>query len=153
MGRRFSRRALANALEREVQIRLEQIIFIRWIRCDRDSTEISTGAEIVVIPPTVGVGQSEIHSGGQIIRRLSHNPVHILLSIENIIVDQIRIERVLLGVLIPKIDLPIAFLLQLPDTEPSLIRVALATLAWLTCGSGAIVAVKIGREVAEYPHR
>ena len=79
--------------------------------------------------------------------------MHILLSVENIIIDQVRIERELLGVLIPKVDLPIMLLLQLADTQSSLIRVALAALARLACGGGAIVAFKIGREIAEYSHR
>src|SRR5262249_33500650 len=75
-----------------------------------------------------------------------------------------RIERVLLDLLIPKVDLPIAFLLQLADTKSSLIRVALAAMARArrsyrvamgvkhNCGIGAIISFKISREVAEYPH-
>src|SRR4029077_8553668 len=70
----------------------------------------------------------------------------------NVIIDQVRIERELLGVLIPKVDLPIAFLLQLADTEPSQVRVALVAMARLTGGVGAIVGLEIGREIAEYPH-
>ena len=40
-----------------------------------------------------------------------NDAVHVLPAIENIVVDQIWIERVLLGVLIPGVDLPIVFLL------------------------------------------
>src|SRR5262249_35233205 len=77
----------------------------------------------------------------------------------------VRIERELVGVLIPNVDLPVAFLLQLADTEPSRVRIALAAMARArrsyhvamgvihNCGIGAIVGLEIGREIAEYPHR
>ena len=52
---------------------------------------------LLVIPPAVGVGQLEVHSGRKVVCRLSRDPVHILLSVENIVIDQVRIERVLLG--------------------------------------------------------
>jgi hypothetical protein len=100
----------------------------------------------------VGVGQLKVHSGGKVICELSSDTVHILLSVENIVIDQVRIERILLDLLIPNVELPIVFLLQLADTESDLKRVALAALARLTCGIGALVGLKIGREVAEYPH-
>src|SRR5215471_19638744 len=88
-------------LEFEIQVSHEQIVFSCRIGCDGNITGISAGAEIVVIPPSVGVAQLEVHSGGKVVSRPSHNPLHILLSVENIVVDQVRIERILLGLLIP----------------------------------------------------
>src|SRR5215831_16244086 len=151
---RLSRRAFVkpNHLEFDVQVSGEPIVLTRWINSGglhRDSAR----AEIVIVPPTVGVGQPDVHRGAQIVCRLNCNAVKIQLTIENIIVDQVWIERELLGVLIPNVDLPIVLLLQLADTEPSLIRVALAALARLACGGSAVVPFKIGREVAVYPHR
>src|SRR5215472_1307387 len=152
-GRSPSGLSLPNHLEIDVHLRHEQIVFLRWIGCDGNITGISAGAEVVVIPPSVGIAQLQVHSGGEVVCQLNDNPVNILLRVENIIVDQVWIERELLCVLIPKIDLPIVFLLQLTDTEPSLIRVALAAVARLACGVGAIVGFKIGSEITEYPHR
>src|SRR5215471_12997015 len=151
-GRSPSGLSLPNHLEIDVHLRHEQIVFLRWIGCDGNITGVSAGAEIVVIPPSVGVTQLEVHSGGKVVSQLSHDAVNILLGIENIVVDQVRIERELFGVLIPKVDLPIVFLLQLADTESSLIRVALAALARLTSGVGATATLKIRSEVGEYPH-
>src|SRR5207253_8915824 len=114
--------------ELDVQVSGEPIVLSGWInsgglRCD------SACAEIVIVPPTVGVSQRHVHSRGQVVCRSSGDAVHIQLRIENIIVDQVWIERELVGVLIPNVDLPIAFLLQLADTEPSQVRLALPATA------------------------
>jgi hypothetical protein len=96
--------------EFDVQVSGEPIELSQWIKsggCLSDSTR----AEIAIVLPTVGVGQREVDSGRQVVCDPSGDAVHIQLAIENIIIDQVRIERELLGVLIPNVDLPIAFLL------------------------------------------
>ena len=82
---------------------------IRWIDCDGDIA--SASAEIVIVPPTVAVVQGEVDSGTQVVCRCDTDAVNIQLAIEPIIIDQVRIERELLGVLIPKVYLPIILLL------------------------------------------
>jgi hypothetical protein len=107
----FRRSSLPDHLEIDVQICEEEIELIRWIDCDGQTTYISARAQIVVIPPPVAVSQFEVHSASQVICRLNGNPVHILLGIEKIVIDQVRIERELLDLLIPKVDPPIVLLL------------------------------------------
>ena len=63
----------------------------------------------MVVPPTVAVVQGEVDSGTQVVCRCDTDAVNIQLAIEPIIIDQVRIERELLGVLIPEVDLPITF--------------------------------------------
>ena len=114
----------------------------------------SARAEIMINAPTMAVGQVEVDGVGQAcMPALDGDPVHIQLGVEKIIIDQVRIERELFGVLIPNVDLPIIFCLQLADAETALIGVALAAVARLAGGFGAIVGLEIGREIAEYPHR
>src|SRR5215813_13594858 len=113
----------------------------------------SACAEIVIVPPTVAVGQGEVDSTAKVVCGSSDDAVHIQLGVEKVIIDQVRIERELVGVLIPNFDLPIVFRLQLADTEPSQVCIALAAMARLACSGGAIVGLEIGREIAEYPHR
>ena len=110
-GGRLSRRALVNLtlLEFEIQVGGEEIVFIRWIGRDGQTTYISASAEIVIVPPTVGVVQGEADSASQVVCRCDTDAVHIQLGIEPIIIDQVWIERELLGVLIPNVDLPIVF--------------------------------------------
>src|SRR5262249_16859575 len=150
--------------EFDVQVSGEPIELGQWIKSGGCLSD-SACAEIVIVPPTVAVGQGEVDSGRQVVCGSSGDAVHIQLAIENIIIDQVRIERELLGVLIPDVDLPIVFLLQLADTKPSCVRVALVAVARArrsyhvvmgvkhNCGIGAIVRFKISREIAEYPHR
>ena len=90
---------------------MKKLYSIRWIDCDGQTTYISAGAEIVIVPPTVAVVQGEVDSGSQVVCRCDTDAVHIQLGIEPIVIDQVRIERVLLGVLIPDVDLPIILLL------------------------------------------
>jgi len=80
-------------------------------RIDCDGEIAAAGAEIVIVPPTVAVVQGEVDSGTQVVCRCDTDTVNIQLAIEPIIIDQVRIERELLGVLIPKVYLPIVLLL------------------------------------------
>ena len=65
----------------------------------------------MIVPPTVAVVQGEVDSAAQVVCRCDTDAMHIQLAIEPIIIDQVRIERELLGVLIPNVYLPIILLL------------------------------------------
>src|SRR5215467_3108317 len=110
--------------EFDVQVSGEPIVLSQWINSGGLRSD-SARAEIVIVPPTVAVGQGEVDGTAKVVCGSSDDALHIQLGVENVIIDQVRIERELLGVLIPNVDLPIAFRLQLADTESGRIGVAL----------------------------
>ena len=87
---------------------VKTLVFTCWIGCDGQTTNISACAQIVVIPPSIGVVQGEVDSGSQVVcRRDTAMPCIFNWALNHIVIDQVRIERKLLGVLIPDVDLPI----------------------------------------------
>ncbi len=93
--------------ELDVQISGEVLVLAE--RVDINGLRDSTSAEIMVVPPTIAVVQSEVDSATQVVCRCDTDAVNIQLAIKPIIIDQVLIERVLLLVLIPNVDLPIVF--------------------------------------------
>ena len=109
-GRRLSRRALINptVLEFKIQIRLEYLILIERIDTD---VAISPGAKCVVDLPGIGVGEVEDYGISQHVPGSHSHALQVELAVEHICIDEVWVERVLILVLPPGVDLPIVFLL------------------------------------------
>jgi hypothetical protein len=45
-----------NPLEFDVQVGGKEVVLVGWIDPDGKATHISSGTEIVIVPPTVGIG-------------------------------------------------------------------------------------------------
>src|SRR5262249_27267563 len=137
----------------ELHVKICNEPLISTDRIDLNADRCSAGAERVIPPPAIIVAKTELHSIGQRVSRVSPDAMHIQMTVENVVIDQVRIERVLLRQLIPNVDLPIVFGLYLANTEADFIRVALVPLARVACGSSTIVGFKIDAEIAEDAHR
>src|SRR5690242_11133522 len=142
-------------LEFDIQVGEEQLVLIE--RIDADGDRRSTSAEIVIVAPTIVIRQVHAHGVTQHVSRLSHNAFHVLPAVKNIVIDQIRVERVLLRKLIINIELPIVLFLQLANSGAALKRITLIAMSrsYDTVGKrgrGGIrprAALKIGGKIAK----
>src|SRR4029077_7048218 len=82
------------SLESHVKICNEPLISTD--RIDLDADRCSAGAERVIPPPAIIVAKTELHSVAQRVSRVSPDAMHIQMTVENVVIDQVRIERVLL---------------------------------------------------------
>ena len=95
-------------LEFETQIRLEYLILIERIDTD---VAISPGAECVVDLPGIGVGEVEDYGISQHVPGSHSHALQVQLAVEQVIINEVRIHRILVLVLPPSADLPIVLLL------------------------------------------
>ena len=82
-GGRLSRRALIylTVLEFKTQIRLEDVVFIERIDSD---VAFSTGAELLVDPPGVGVGKLQDHGISQHVSGPYNDALQVQLLVEKV---------------------------------------------------------------------
>ena len=104
---------------------MENIVLVDGIDADVAGT---AGPERAVAPPAVAIGKVEGHGIAQSVTRLHRHTLHVDAAIPEIGVHQIRIERILLGVVPEDIDLPVVFRFQLSDADTDHIGVALVAL-------------------------
>src|SRR5205809_5102052 len=112
---RLSRRALSDltTLELKIQVSLEYLVLIHRIDADVAKT---TRAECVVNSPRVGPVEVKAHSVRQHISDAHSHALQVELAVEHIRIDEVWVERVLILVLQPGVDLTIVFLLLLLNT-------------------------------------
>jgi len=80
--------------------------------------------------------------------------MHVQAAVENVIIDQVRIERVLVAVLIPDVDLcQSCFTFKLAEAGADLIGVTLVPFTRMAGGGGPIVGFEIDCKIAEETHR
>jgi hypothetical protein len=95
-------------LEFKRQIRLEYLILIH--RIDTNVAK-APGAECVIDLPGISVGEIEDYGISQQVPSSHSHAFHVHPNVEQVCVDQVRIERILVGVLPLSADLPIVLLL------------------------------------------
>jgi len=95
-------------LEFKVQVCLKYLILIDWI--DTDVAD-APGTEVVVDPPGICVAQVEHYGISQHVPSSRNHALHVHPAIEEVRIDEVRIQRILVCVLLPAFDLPIVLLL------------------------------------------
>jgi hypothetical protein len=70
-------------------------------------------------------------------------------TVEEVGINQVRIERVLFGVLPESLELPIVLGLELPDAGTDLISVPLVLRFGMSSRNGTVVSVEVYSEIAE----
>ena len=94
--------------EFHIQICLQNLVVTQ--RVDRNVVS-ATRAEAVVDLPAVYVGKIEPYCVGDHVAGLGTDAFHVQSRIEDVVIDQVRIERVLLVMLPEHIELPLILLL------------------------------------------
>jgi hypothetical protein len=87
---------------------LKDLILVE--RIDRDIAN-AAGAEITITAPAIGPREVKDNGVGQSVTGFHANALHVHPTVEDIRVNQVRIERKLFGVLPPTADLPVALCL------------------------------------------
>src|ERR1041384_6519857 len=137
-------------LELHIQIGLKELVFVE--RVDADIAGAAS-AERFVRAPAVAVTKIEDDGIADRVACLHDDAFNIHPAVEEVRINQVRIERVLLGVLPERLKLPIVLRLQLPDAGADLISVALVLRFRMSGRNGTVVAVEVHREVAKNAQR
>src|SRR5436190_18986111 len=123
-------------LKLHVQVGLKDLIFIE--RVDADIAG-ATGPERLVGAAAVAVAKVEDDRVADGISGLDHHAFHVHAAIEEVGINQVWVERILLGVLPESLELPVVFGFQLPDSRAELPGVALVLCLRMSGLAGGIV--------------
>ena len=99
-------------LEFEVQIRLKNLVFAQRIEGDVPD---AARAEGVIGLLAIGVGEVEGHRIAQRVAGLDGDTFHVHAAVEDVGIDQVWIERELLGMLPEDVDLPVQITTESED--------------------------------------
>ncbi len=120
-------------------------------RVEADIAHASRSETIVSLP---SIGVSEICGNGiaQRITERDGRSFHVHAAVENIGIDQIRIECVLLDVLPEGGELPVVLGFNFSDSHSDLVGERLVIVIRMARRGGTIVRIEVGGEVAENAH-
>src|ERR1043166_1195842 len=145
-------------LKFQTEVGLKYLILVERI----DSNVASAaGAEIVVNLPAVGPGCFERDGIAQHVGRGKRDTFQANAAVEDVRINQVRIEGVLFGVLPPRAQFPIMFRFQLTNGEADLVsRIFITMSAGYDTkrtgggsGSCALIAFEVHGEIAKQSHR
>src|SRR5205814_1006675 len=121
-------------------------------RVDRDIGD-ATSAERFIRAAAVPVAEIEYNGVADRVAGLDNDAFDVHPAVEEIGIDEVGIERVLLGVLPERLELHVVFGFQLPHPSADLIGVTLVAGFRMTRGSRSIVCLEVDGEIAEDTER
>src|SRR5436190_21983541 len=137
-------------LKLHVQIGLEDLVFVE--RVDPDVGDAAR-AERFIRAAAVAVTEVETNGVAERVSSLDDDALDVHPAIEEVGINQIRVECVLLGVLPESLELHVLLRLQLTDAGADLIRVTLISGFRMSRGARPIIRIEIDGEIAEDAER
>src|ERR1043166_7835804 len=141
---------LFERLELHIQVRLKDLIFSQWVKGKRVAR--AARSEIAIDLSAVTVGEVEDNRVADRITAPHREALQVDAAVVKVRINQVRIDRELLDVLVEGLQLPVVLRLNFPNAKTDLIRVALISFVRVPGGGGTLVALEVRREVAENTH-